>query len=50
MTFVSDPTYAAAFVFHYHRLHAAIVLHDMAMQPAGALVAPDSPVSKESAA
>ncbi len=41
MTFITDPGYAAAFLQHYHRLHAFIMLHDMVMQPSGATVAPD---------
>jgi phosphatidylserine/phosphatidylglycerophosphate/cardiolipin synthase-like enzyme len=41
MTFITAPTYAERFIFHYHRLHAAILLHDMTMQPVGALPAPD---------
>jgi phosphatidylserine/phosphatidylglycerophosphate/cardiolipin synthase-like enzyme len=45
MTFISDPAYAAGFLFHYHRLHAAIILTQMAMQPAGATSAPDTGVA-----
>jgi phosphatidylserine/phosphatidylglycerophosphate/cardiolipin synthase-like enzyme len=49
MTFISDPTYAAQFIFHYHRLHAFIMLHDMTLQPAGALSAPDAEVKGSAA-
>lgn len=41
MTFITDAPYAAAFLHHYHRLHAFILLHDMVMQPTGAIAAPD---------
>lgn len=43
MSFVHGAEYAKGFLFHYHRLHAFIVLHQMAMQPAGELTAPDVP-------
>ena len=43
MTFVKDAKYAKDFLFHYHRLHAFIILHQMAMQPAGEQLAPDVP-------
>lgn len=47
MTFISDAPYAAAFLHHYHRLHAFILLHDMVMQPSGATPAPDSEVEEQ---
>lgn len=50
MTFISDSGYAASFILHYHRLHAGIMLHDMAMQPKGAVIAPDSDAGEAKAA
>src|SRR5258707_7175194 len=50
MTFISHADYAAAYLEHYHRLHAAVLLHDMAMQPAGAVLAPDIPAEVQSTA
>src|SRR5260370_22909559 len=40
MTFISHADYAAASLDHYHRLHAAVLLHDMAMQPEGGVLSP----------
>ncbi len=50
MTFISHADYAAAYLEHYHRLHAAVLLHDMAMQPAGAVLAPDIPAEVQATA
>lgn len=41
-TYVRDAGYAAAYLDHYHRLRAFILLHDAALQPAGAVPAKDS--------
>ncbi len=50
MTFVSHAAYAAEYLEHYHRLHAWCVLNQMAMQPAGAVLAPDIPAEVQATA
>jgi phosphatidylserine/phosphatidylglycerophosphate/cardiolipin synthase-like enzyme len=40
LTIVHNPAYAAPFLQHYDRLRAFILLHELSLQPAGAVPAP----------